>query len=133
MEELEQKIRKVKEGDIERGLLVPKKGKGHEYKLPVSGKDILDTFEHIKQGPMLGEIIRRLKEKVLMGKLDDYDEKQRAEKAKEIIRELAGNEKQVAMLETWMKRREKELKEQKEKDIEEGRPPKAPPFTEVSK
>jgi len=134
VEDLAAKVEELKKVDVEKGLLAPKKGgKGYRYQVPISGQDILESFEHIKAGPVLGEIIRRLRENVLLGKLDTVEEQERAEEAKKLVKQLAGSPKQVEMLEKAMEKEKQKLEEGQRWDEEKGRPPKAPPFTKVTK
>jgi putative nucleotidyltransferase with HDIG domain len=94
LQELETKIKKLKEEDIKKGLLVDK-GKGPEYIHPISGEELMEEYKTF-QGEALGAVKNRLKQMLLEGQFEGLDERQRAEKAKKLVRTLALSEEQLA-------------------------------------
>ena len=92
--ELESRLKKMKEEDTKRGLLVDK-GKGPEYIHPISGEELMEEYKTF-QGEALGAVKNRLKQMLLEGQFEGLDERQRAEKAKKLVRTLALSEEQLA-------------------------------------
>jgi putative nucleotidyltransferase with HDIG domain len=100
--ELEARIRQQKEEDIKNGLIVDK-GKGPEYIHPLTGDELMQEYQAF-QGKALGAVKNRLKQMLLEGRFEGLDEKQRAEKAKQLVKGLAIDEKQLAaVVDKYMK------------------------------
>ena len=91
---LETKIKQLKEEDVKKGLLVDK-GKGPEYVHPLTGEELMEEYSTL-QGEALGAVKNRLKQMLLEGQFEGLDDKQRAEKAKKLVRTLALSEEQLA-------------------------------------
>jgi putative nucleotidyltransferase with HDIG domain len=92
--ELEARIRQQKEEDIKNGLIVDK-GKGPEYIHPLTGDELMQEYQAF-QGKTLGAVKNRLKQMLLEGRFEGLDEKQRVDKAKQLVKGLAIDEKQLA-------------------------------------
>ena len=99
---LETRLKQIKNDDIKNGLLLDK-GKGPEYVHPLSGEELMAEYGNL-QGEALGAIKQRLKQMLLEGRFEGLDDKQRAEKAKKLIRGIAIDENQLAaVLEKYSK------------------------------
>jgi len=118
---MKQKVMELKQDDLSKGLLVPSKGT-HKYVPPLSGDEVMAEFKEVTQGPVLGEILDRLKKMTMEG---DIKGDLKSE-ARRVISEWAkqkGWEKQIAQA----------LKSQKESEIKKreegkGKPTKAKAF-----
>lgn len=88
--DLEIRIKDQLQKDMKAGLL-KEKDKGVGYVDPLSGKEIMELYDTIK-GKTLGVVKTKLKQMLMEGQFDNLDEKQRAEKAKELLKGIAQNE-----------------------------------------
>jgi tRNA nucleotidyltransferase (CCA-adding enzyme) len=91
---LESKLKHLREEDTKKGLLVDK-GKGPEYVHPITGEELMEEYKNL-QGEALGAVKNRLKQMLMEGQFEGLDDKQRAEKAKKLVRTLALSEEQLA-------------------------------------
>lgn len=105
--EIEQRIKDQIKDDIQKGLLVEKQ-KGMGYIDPLSGDEIQQEFEEIK-GEGLGAVKNKLKRMLLEGRFENMDAKNRAERAKQLIKQFAANEQQLqAAINKYRKERKSE-------------------------
>jgi len=118
---MKQKVMELKQDDLSKGLLVPSKGT-HKYVPPLSGDEVMAEFKEVTQGPVLGEILDRLKKMTMEG---DIKGDLKSE-ARRVISEWAkqkGWEKQIAQ--ALKSQKESEIKKREER---KGKPTKAKAF-----
>lgn len=124
IESLKSEIKKLKEDDIRKGLLVTKGGK-YKYADPMTGDEIMAERSEVTRGPVIGEIQQRLKRMLLRGHFDNMDEKQRAQEARRILNNMAARKGWEKSLEHEVRQRlENESKRRKEYETS-GLPAKA--------
>jgi len=101
VEKLESDIKKMIEEDKKKGILVEKinpkdNTKKHEYALPLSGDDIMETFK--LTGVAVGAVLNHLKNLVFTGKISDPDAGKRKEQAKVLIGKIVKNKNELEKL-----------------------------------
>lgn len=121
---MKQEVLDLKKDDVEKGLLAPSSG-SYRYLPPLSGDDIKAEFKEITDGPVLGEILNRLKKMLMEGDIKG-DVKSEARRVLSKWSEQKGWEKQIAQaLET------QKASDQKKREEEKGKPARAKAFEKI--